>query len=219
MTIATYADLQAAVINWLVRPDLASIIPDLITLAEQRIFYGVGDDVPPLRIRAMEQYTVPATYVTVTGVPTLALPTGFLGQTSNRECFLNSNPVTELDFVNTRQISTQYAWSGNQQPRAYSIQGDNLLFGPTPDAAYGIKLGYYKKPDPLVTTATNAVLTAFPAVYLYSTLMEASPFIRADGRTATWAAMYASAVKGAMASDTLDRWGGLLTGRPDGSTP
>jgi hypothetical protein len=219
VTIATYTDLQAAIGNWLARTDLTTFIPDLIALAEQRIYYGAGDDVPPLRIRAMEQYTDPTTFLTTLGAQTLALPAGYLGQTANRTIYVNSSPVSELEFVTAKQLDTRYSFSGNAQPRAYSIQGENLLFGPPPDAAYGIKLGYYKKPDPLSLTATNAVLTAFPAIYLYSALIESAPFVRADARMATWAAMYAAAVKGAMAADDLDRWGGLLTGRPDGSTP
>ncbi len=59
MTIATYADLQAAIANYLARPGdslVAAPAPDFVTLAESRIAYGA--DAPfasrPLRVRAME---------------------------------------------------------------------------------------------------------------------------------------------------------------------
>ena len=38
MALSTYSDLQTAVANHLHRSDLAGIIPDLITLAEHRIY-------------------------------------------------------------------------------------------------------------------------------------------------------------------------------------
>ncbi len=67
MSIVTYTDLQSAIGNWLARSDLSANIPDFITLAEARIFYGADDPnfpSPPLRIRAMEQVTDPTVYLT-----------------------------------------------------------------------------------------------------------------------------------------------------------
>jgi hypothetical protein len=37
MAITTYAELQAAAANWLVRGDLTARIPEFITLAEARL--------------------------------------------------------------------------------------------------------------------------------------------------------------------------------------
>src|SRR5882672_139887 len=70
MSILTYTDLQSAIGNWLARSDLSANIPDFITLAEQRIFYGADDPnfpSPPLRIRAMEQVTDPTSFLTTAG--------------------------------------------------------------------------------------------------------------------------------------------------------
>ena len=59
MALASYADLQAAIANYLARPGdplVATPAPDFVTLAESRIAYGSEGQWPcrPLRIRAME---------------------------------------------------------------------------------------------------------------------------------------------------------------------
>jgi hypothetical protein len=59
MALASYADLQAAIANYLARPGdplVAAPAPDFVTLAESRIAYGSEGQWPcrPLRIRAME---------------------------------------------------------------------------------------------------------------------------------------------------------------------
>jgi hypothetical protein len=59
MAIVSYADLQAAIANYLARPGdtlVATPAPDFVSLAESRITYGADAPFPsrPLRIRAME---------------------------------------------------------------------------------------------------------------------------------------------------------------------
>jgi hypothetical protein len=222
VSLASYTDLQTAVANWLARADLTAFIPDLITLAEQRIFYGSEDPdfpSPPLRIRAMETFTDPTTFLTVAGTPTLALPAGFLGHTANKVCYLNTTIIAELDFVTQRQLDLRYTPGNNQQPRAYTLQGDNLRFGPTPDLAYGVVLGYYKKFDALSVTPANWLMTNAPGVYLYATLLEASVFNRNDARLPVWAKMFAAATGALMKASTADRWSGALQAQPDHMTP
>ena len=63
MALATYADLQAAIANYLARPGdtlVSTPAPDFVTLAESRIAYGADAPFPssPLRIRAMEKTAV-----------------------------------------------------------------------------------------------------------------------------------------------------------------
>src|SRR2546425_4508483 len=60
MALATYADLQAAIANYLARPGdtlVSGPAPDFVSLAESRIAYGSSGQWPcrPLRIRAMEK--------------------------------------------------------------------------------------------------------------------------------------------------------------------
>ncbi|MBV9521599.1 MAG: hypothetical protein JO010_02325, partial [Alphaproteobacteria bacterium] len=138
MTILTYGDLQNAVGTWLARGDLAANIPDFITLAEARIFYGSDDPnfpSPPLRIRAMEQSTDPTSFLTAAGTPILALPNGFL---EARALSLNTVPITDLDFVTQKQMNAAWVGTTNGSPKVYTFQGNGIRFAPTPDAAYGV---------------------------------------------------------------------------------
>src|SRR5436190_24024474 len=67
MAITTYAELQAAAANWLVRADLTARIPEFIALAEARLNRV-------LRARLAETEVA----LTATpGVRTLPLPAGF----------------------------------------------------------------------------------------------------------------------------------------------
>jgi hypothetical protein len=219
MTIVTYTDLQSAIGNWLARSDLSANIPDFITLAEQRIFYGADDPnfpSPPLRIRAMEQVTDPTVYATTAGTPTLALPSGFV---EARAVALNTRPVADLDFVTLKQLNGSWLGTANGQPRVYTFQGDALRFGPTPDAAYGVILAYYKRFDPLAVTPTNWLMTNAPGVYLYAALLEAQPFVMNDQRLPVWASMLGAATRALMMADQQDRWGGQMTMRTDTGNP
>ncbi len=92
MALASYADLQAAVANYLARPGdavLTSPLPDFVTLAESRIAYGGEGQWPcrPLRIRAMETATV---LITGAGLGATA-PTG--GSANAQSVPLAATPV------------------------------------------------------------------------------------------------------------------------------
>ena len=55
-------------------------------------------------------------------------------------------------------------------------------------AAYSINLYYYADLSSDVTddTATNLVLTAYPDLYLWGSLLMAAPFLNEDDRIGTW---------------------------------
>jgi hypothetical protein len=67
MAITTYAELQAAAANWLVRADLTARVPEFITLAEARLNRN-------LRARLAE---VEQTLTATVGARTIPLPAGF----------------------------------------------------------------------------------------------------------------------------------------------
>lgn len=208
MTIANYGDLQTAVANYLARNDLSSNIPDFITLAETRIFYGSDDPTypsPALRIRAMEQTTNSSIYQTAAGAALVALPAGFL---QARTVSIDGLPFSDLDFVTQKQLGALWASGVQGRPRVYTFQGDSLRLGPTPDAAYGVTMTYYQRFDPLAATPTNWLLSNAPGVYLYATLLEAEPFLMHDERLPVWSAMLSSLTRSLMRADQSDRFSG-----------
>lgn len=164
----------------------------------------------------MEQLTDPSAYLTSAGVATLALPAGFL---EARAVALATSPVTDLDFIALKQLNRFGVGSQTAKPKVYTFQGDTLRFGPTPDAAYGVSLAYYKKFDALSVTPGNWLLTNAPGVYLYAALLEAQPFLMNDARLAVWASMLGAATRSLMSADALDRFGGQLRMRADSGSP
>ena len=125
----------------------------------------------------------------------------------------------DLDFATQKQLNSAWIGTANGKPKVYTFQGDSLRFGPTPDAAYGVVLAYYRRFDPLATTPTNWLMANAPGVYLYAALLEAQPFIMNDQRLPVWASMLGSATRALMMADQQDRWGGQMAMRSDSGNP
>jgi len=174
MAINSYSTLQTAVANWLDRDDLTDRIPEFIALNEA-IFNRV------LRIRAMET-TVTAD--TVGGTKSYDLPTGYVQM---RQIHLVTSPVTALQYLTPEMMYRVWAGSSSGKPESYTIIGDKIFFGPTPDSVYSYTITYYKTFDNLSDSATtNWVILNAADVYLYGTLLQAEPFLNNDQRIPVW---------------------------------
>lgn len=190
MAIATYSDLQTSVANWLKRSDLTSIIPDFITLAEARIARD-------LRLRRQVTNT---TLTTAAGTQTVTLPSDFLEM--ENITLTNTTPPAALSVV-TPEIMDRKFPSGyaNGQPVVYTIVGDAIQLGPTPDAVYTVSLDYYQRFAALSTTPTNWLLTNHPGVYLFGALAEGAPYLMEDERTPLWDTKYRAEVAALQQAD------------------
>lgn len=206
MSIAIYSDLKTAVANWLLRSDLTARIPDFITLAQTRIHYGsqlppVASD--PLRIRAMET----TSQISVTG-RTASLPSGFL---QARRIYLSdvNGSATKLDMVSPDQLwSTDLSLTGST-PTAYAIEGENFVFGPSPDTTYTANVLYYKAFAALAADGdTNWLLTNSPGTYLYGALTEAFAYIRAFDKAQEFLAAFSASINALQKADMHDRFSG-----------
>jgi hypothetical protein len=200
MAISTYSELQTAVINWVDRSDLASRVPEFITLCEDTLNKR-------LRIRAMENRataTLSSEYA--------ALPTGFLEM---RNFQLNTSPKQTLRFVTPEYIDTFWAGSTTGQPRVYTFLGGEIQLAPSPDGSYTGEMDYYQKWD-IATDTTNWLLTNAPSAYLYGSLLQAEPFLRNDKRIQVWREMFERSLADIEQADKRERWSGnSLTIRAD----
>ena len=197
MAISNYCELQTAVANWLDRDDLAARIPEFIVLCEARFNRS-------LRIRAME--TLDISVDTVGGTSTVALPTGYVQM---RDISLITSPITQLQYLTPEIMNRLNAGSFTGKPETYTIIANNILFGPTPDAAYDISMLYYKTFDALTDAApTNWVITNAPDVYLYGALLEAEPFLMNDQRVQLWATALTQSITTLQEQDNKDRHSG-----------
>jgi len=196
MAINTYGTLQTAVANWLDRDDLTSRIPEFISLSEA-IFNRT------LRIRAMET-TVSDN--TPSGSKEDALPTGYLQM---REIHLATSPIASLSYVTPEIMYRIKAGSTSAQPNSYTILGENILFGPTPDGVYAYSMTYYKALDALSDAApTNWAILNAPDLYMYGALLQAEPFLMNDERVPLWERGFRQAISDLQEQDNKDRHSG-----------
>jgi|TARA_R100001129_G_scaffold173603_1_gene145255 hypothetical protein len=198
MALDSYTNLKTAIANFLARDDLTSEIDDFIDLTE-------ADFNRRLRVRAME--TVDSSFTI--DAATEALPTGFL---QVRSFILTSpDPDSALVFMTPFHQIESSGSDRSGQPKAYSIEGSNFRFSPTPDATYTGRLTYYKAFDSISgSTATNHILTNHPDVYLYGALYFASTFIRGmdQGTVVQFKTQYEAALKQVEDADALDKYNG-----------
>ena len=196
MAINTYATLKTAVANWLDRSDLDARIPEFIVLGEAT-FNRV------LRLRAMETTVADAT---PSGSKEDALPTGYLQM---REIHLTTSPVVSLAYITPEIMYRIRAGSTSGKPNSYTIVGDNILFGPTPDGVYDYSMTYYKSFDALADdTQTNWLVLNAPDLYLYGTLLQAEPFLMNDQRVQLWERGVRQIVNDLQQQDDKDRHSG-----------
>ena len=196
MAINTYSTLQTAVANWLDRSDLTDRVPEFIALAEAT-FNRV------LRLRAMETTVADAT---PSGSKEDALPTGYLQM---REIHLTTTPVVSLSYITPEIMYRIRAGSTSGKPNSYTIVGDNILFGPTPDGVYDYSMTYYKSFDALADgTQTNWLILNAPDLYLYGTLLQAEPFLMNDERVPLWERGVRQVINDLQNQDDKDRHSG-----------
>jgi hypothetical protein len=173
MAISTYSELKTAVADWLNRADLTAAIPNFIQLAEAKF---------NRELRTRQQ--VKRAYATLTG-QYIQIPTDWL-EAINLQ--LNVTPVRVLDFVTLDQADRIRANRyGETDADAYTIVGDQLEVIPVVGANTEIDMTYYiKVPSLSDVSPTNWLLTAWPDLYLYATLVHAAPYLREDERVAVW---------------------------------
>lgn len=178
MSLTTYAGLKDSVASWLKRSDLTSSIPDLIILAEAKIARD-------LRLR--NQLTA-ATLNTVAGTRGVDLPADWL---EFSDVALSSDNPTPISFATVEHINARYPSTFTGQPVVFSIEANQIIFGPVPDGIYPISASYYAKFPALSADAdTNWLLTNYPSLYLFGTLAEAAPFVMDDERSILWEGKY-----------------------------
>lgn len=180
MALGNYTQLQASVASYLARDDLTSAIPDFVTLAEAKINRTLFH--PRMETR------VTLTVNTLAASPEfLDLPSDFQTVRGVRLSGLTGKP--RLNFLSQTQME-DYRFSIDNvsgQPTYFSILGSQLELAATPNQNYDVELIYRANVPALASSSTNWLLTLAPDVYLYGTLLEATPYIQNDDRVGLWA--------------------------------
>lgn len=196
MTVATYAELQTAMADFLNRDDLTSIIPTFIRLAESRI----DRDLRHWRQEKRSTTTFSTQYSII--------PTDYLrpirlqildGSTSAVE------PISTAQMLQLR--GDTYDQTG--RPTHYALTAGGIELYPTPDMSYNASLVYYGRIAALSTSnTTNWLLTEAPDAYLYGALVHSAPYLKDEAKTALWDGLYKAAMDNLNSTSEDAKYGG-----------
>lgn len=180
MSIATYAELKTAIEGWAHRANLTSYLGDFISMAENKLF----SDLKVIEMEARTDYTPASRY--------LSTPTRM---TSIRRIVAKSTPPREL--VATSPDGLRVVWDdASGTPSHYTVLGSEIEFNRIPNV--DVEILHYAAPAALSdSNTTNAILTAYPNLYLAASMVEAAIFIKNQSMLMTWQGKYADAVSAA----------------------
>lgn len=214
MSITTYSELNTAAANWLKRDDLTSRIPEFIALAEAKFNRE-------LRCRQMEIRSTTSTDITSDEPEMVSLPGDFQSMRSFRITSISGKP--RLAYMSDTQMDEHRERIGNVSgpPQFFSIFGSEIELCPTPEQDYTLEMKY-RGIIPALTenNTTNWLLTFAPDVYLYGTLLEATPYMKDDPRIAVWGGAMKAAIQSLNDLSQESGYGsGPLEMRTSGVTP
>lgn len=177
MSIASYSELQTAVINRLHRANLTALVPDFIALGEARIYRD-------LRVRCMETALNSAISAGV-----VALPSGYV---ELKHAYVEGSPIRKLQRKTPDFIYTKYPTrSSDRCPVYIAREAENFIFGPYPDSAYTVKGIYYKRLTALSdSNSTNWFTANAPDLLLFAALVEAADHVSNDAALMKWEGKY-----------------------------
>jgi hypothetical protein len=194
--IATYAELQTSVADFLDRQDLTAIIPTFIRLAEARI----DRDLRHWRQERRDMLLLDAQYA--------ALPETFLQPIRLQ---IMTGPTGEVAPISTAQMLQLRGDRSDLAgpPTNYAITAGQIELLPTPDDTYEASIVYYGRiPALSVSNTTNWLLTEAPDTYLYGSLVHAAPYLKDDQRITIWESLFKLSLDTLNSSSEDAKYGG-----------
>jgi hypothetical protein len=170
-------------------------LPRIVTLAERRI----------ARELKIEGFIKAVTTPLAIGVAVYLKPDRWRDTVSMTT---NGSPVLSRSYEYIRSYWPDEAQTGTPAYYAdYDYQ--HWIVAPTPSAVQTLEILFYEQPALLGDSSQTNWLTEYaPDLLLYSALLEATPFLKADERVAVWQSMYdraAQALNGEDLKRIVDR--------------
>jgi hypothetical protein len=181
MAIGTYEELKTEVAAWLHRANLTDRIPVFIQLAEERM----------KKVLRVKEMLSEQTIAVLSGEPEADLPTGFIQMRSLRISGDNCGEVlTYRPMAALQDISPN-----GGTPKYYSLNNGSLFLSPAPADDMTLIADCYVMPAALSMDApTNALLTAYPSIYLQGALREGYLYTRNAEQSATAEQLFTQSV-------------------------
>ena len=175
----TYDNLITTVGDYLERSDLDSSIPTFIRLAEKKV----------ARVLKAQLSTVTVTNTLTADNPLVTKPTRWIETVSFT--VMSGNNVRVLKKRSRETIQQMFPdTSVTDMPTYYAEWQENYFYlGATPDQAYDFELLIYQEPLPLDSgNQTNFLTEIAPDLMIYSTLLEATGYLKNDDKLPVWSA-------------------------------
>lgn len=203
MSFDTFDNLKLEVSAYLQRGQaFDSRIASWITLAEA----DINKDLRVWRMESLESLTVTAATATV------ALPERLR---DIRWVKLNGEYERVLKHMSAAAFYDQYAQADSGTPIHFTTSEGNLLLGPTPTADGTLTALCILAPAALSeSNQTNTILTNYPDVYFYATLVHAFRYIRNQERLIEAVEAYGVAIEKANKESRNRKMMGTPSGVP-----
>jgi len=177
MSLTTFDGLKVSVADWLNREDLTLVIPDMVALAENRIFHElrapINEKTADLTLGSDGYATIPTDYLEV------------------KDLFWNYTPLSRVSLT---QLHSYQERTG-AAPEYFAREQAKFRVFPIPTQVAGdtLRMIYYFTPPNLsASSATNSIFQTAPELYLYGTLVEAANYLGSDG--SRWEGAYQNAM-------------------------
>lgn len=184
---ATYQGLCDKIADTLNRQDLTAAIPDFTVLATARISRDMARvRHPGAIVRAQAEVTdnyaiLPTNYISIYQLADKDTQSSMVYLTTDQSITIQSQGWTPPD--NDSVSKATY----------YTIIGDTIRLYPAPTTAAPTELDLWffgVLPGLSTTNTTNWVLTKYPDLYLYGSLLHTAPYLKNDERIALWDGLY-----------------------------
>ena len=197
MSFTNYTELVAELdgaTGYLHRTDLTDKIPDFIRICESKL---------NRKLKLLLQETETTLTATI-GSRLMAVPTRF--GTPIALWLTTYEPRDELTYLTPDKLPVT---TGNGGSDYYTVDGAYIATENPADQAYTYTLRYWTKFD-IATTTTNTVLTNYPDVYLYGTLMASIPYTQDNSQFDLWNGLFEQGIREALSETNATKGKALL---------
>lgn len=198
----TYSGLLLSIASFANRDELAATIPDFVTLFESN-----ANTEASIRTQFNRTYTV---VTTVASLDYISTPADYLGTDALLIAPATGTLNVLKPYGGAAAMFTDYpdAMMGGL-PKGFINLTSKLQFAPTPDAAYATRLYYYQKIPALATYSTNWLLTNYPQIYLFGSLVAMESFLGNDDvALSKWGNLYDNAIQKLGGATDRNKYGG-----------
>lgn len=201
----TFSLLKTAIATRMKRSNLTSVIPDFITLAEDRI----GQELRTWRMESLETLSITESDSTV-DQPTRCREIKWMKLSGTYERVITYMPPAVFFDMYGQQGATT-AQTG--PPKHFTLQERSILIGPVPDDDYTATALCILGPVALSdANPSNDLLTNYPTLYFYAALVEGFTHVEHEARLIKAEAGYMKALARANKESRLHNMAGTPVG-------